>query len=64
MHLSLVPLYGRDYKSKAELLADWNANKDFIIEPDGKAINKEQTKSGDVLAFRYGKLRKQLIVNC
>lgn len=23
------PAYGRDYKSKKELLADWNADKDF-----------------------------------
>lgn len=24
-----VPAYGRDYKSKAAVIADWNAGKDF-----------------------------------
>jgi hypothetical protein len=28
---SLTPAYGRDYKSKAALKADWNANKDFVF---------------------------------
>lgn len=28
--LTLVPAYGRDYKSKAALLADWEAGKDFL----------------------------------
>lgn len=27
--LSLFPAYGRDYKNKKDLLADWNAGKDF-----------------------------------
>ncbi len=28
-HLTLIPAYGRDYKSKAAVLADWFADKDF-----------------------------------
>lgn len=28
--LTLVPAYGRDYKSKRALLEDWEAGKDFM----------------------------------
>ena len=28
-NIQLVPAYGRDYKNQTEVLADWNANKDF-----------------------------------
>jgi hypothetical protein len=28
--LTLVPAYGRDYKSKSALLQDWEAGKDFL----------------------------------
>ena len=30
--ITLTPAYGRDYSSKANVLADWDANKDFIIQ--------------------------------
>ena len=45
-HLVVSPAYGRDYKSKKEVLEAWNSNKDFIIENVmdhycGKPINKE-----------------------
>ncbi len=29
---SLVPAYGRDYKSKAAFLKDWNEGKDFSLQ--------------------------------
>ena len=32
MFLTLVPAYGRDYKSKKAVLADWEANIDFLIQ--------------------------------
>ena len=28
--LSLTPAYGRDYKNKKDLLADWKSDKDFV----------------------------------
>lgn len=54
--LILSPAYGRDYKSKKAVLADWDANKDFIIENwnhpyCGKPANKEQID--DAVQFRY-----------
>jgi len=32
----LTPAYGRDYKSKAAILADFNANKDFVANDYNK----------------------------
>ena len=61
-----LPAYGRDYKSKAKLLEDWNANKDFVINDmsskyDRCYINKQQVaelkKDGYThIHFRYKKL--------
>lgn len=44
-YLTVEPTYGRDYTKKADLMADWNANKDFrvtdISSPyNGMAVNK------------------------
>jgi hypothetical protein len=45
-YLTVVPAYGRDYKSKKEAVADWEANKDFRIQDigagadDGRYVNK------------------------
>lgn len=54
--LTLQPAYGRDYTSKAKVLADWNANKDFRIAtfgPDmGRYINKADA-SGLTIMIRY-----------
>ena len=30
--ITVVPNYGRDYKSKAEVKADYDANKDFRVQ--------------------------------
>jgi len=61
--MTLTPAYGRDYKSKAEVLADFDANKDFIISDptsrwDGKPVNKEQMKRGDIVSFRFARLKR------
>lgn len=29
-YITLIPAYDRDYKSKKDVLADFNANKDFL----------------------------------
>lgn len=60
--MTLTPAYGRDYKSKAAVLKDFHENKDFIQQPDGRPINKEQVTAGTLLQFRYGKLRKTFII--
>ncbi len=45
--IHLTPAFGRDYKSKAEVLAAFNAGQDFIISDfghpsDGRPINRPQ----------------------
>lgn len=61
-YTTLVPAYGRDYKAKAALLADWAANRDFALASTGQLINREQVPPGTVLNFRYGGLRKVAVV--
>ena len=51
---TLTPAYGRDYKTKSALLADFEANRDFILH-DGlrvTLINKEQIEPGSRIQFR------------
>lgn len=33
--LVMWPAYGRAYRTKEEMLADWNAGKDFVAAPRG-----------------------------
>jgi hypothetical protein len=65
--MTLVPAYGRDYKSATEVKADWDADKDFRIQDisspyDGSYINKQQAKAGDTFKIRYSKLKKFTII--
>jgi hypothetical protein len=65
--MTLQPAYGRDYKHGAQVRADWDAGKDFIIadvfDPySGKPINKEQVKPGQVVTIRFGGNRKVLVI--
>ena len=65
MHLTVVPAYGRDYKSKKEVLADWNANKDFQIcclfyFGGRRYINKDGVSKGVTINVRYDQQRKVL----
>jgi len=66
----LQPAFGRDYKSKAAVLADFDANKDFILNDrdsrwDNKPINKEQieeTYPGQKVNIRYSNNKKVMVV--
>lgn len=57
MDLHVVPAYGRDYKSKAQALADWFAGKDFILGLTGQYISKRDATGLEVW-IRYDKNRK------
>ena len=64
---TLTPAYGRDYTSKAKVLADWDAGKDFIINNmfsrwDGKPMN-QQDWDGGMIQFRYAKLTKTFTIS-
>lgn len=69
-YLVAVPAYGRDYKSKKAVMADWNAGKDFQIRDyrGDMYINKEdfdrENNAGRPLSLqvRYDQLRKVMII--
>lgn len=56
---TLTPAYGRDYKSSAAFLKDWEANRDFILNsPTYTAyINKADTDryGGSEFQIRWDK---------
>lgn len=60
MTITVVPAYGRDYKTLEEALKDWNEEKDFLIADascpwDGAYVNKPQLSPGDRVKIRYNK---------
>ena len=68
---TLVPAYGRDYKSKAAVLADWNDNKNFRIWTgwfsESYVVNKQQVKDlKDMgithIQFRYKGLTQTFVM--
>ena len=65
--LTVLPAYGRDYKSAKAVKAHWAEGKDFVIasimDPnDGKYINKEDAdKAGITVCIRY-KNKTQVVV--
>lgn len=67
--MTLTPAYGRDYKSKAAVVADFKAGKDFIIadfmHPDsGRYVNRADLQgSARQVNIRYNRLRSVAVVN-
>lgn len=64
--LHVIPAYGRDYKSKKEVIADWSSGKDFQIQDmsnpnDGGYVNVQDLPKGE-LQVRFGKLRKVCVI--
>lgn len=59
MWLTLVPAYGRDYKSAKAVQEDWDAGKDFLIQDvssghNGRYCNKnDNVEKGTTLKIRY-----------
>jgi hypothetical protein len=67
MFTTLVPAYGRDYKSGKEVQADWDAGKDFQIAnafspDDGRLINKQDAKPGESFNIRYKRLQNIKVI--
>ena len=60
MFLTLLPAYGRDYKSKRVIIDDLNNNKYFLESTSLRAINKQQFKELNISSFnvRYDQQRK------
>jgi hypothetical protein len=58
---TLLPAYGRDYKSKADILADLNADKDFVFSSIQSAlVNRPQlvAEGCKSVVVRYAQQRK------
>lgn len=61
MFINVIPAYGRDYKTKAEIIADWNSGKDFQMSSlmdGGKYINNSVNAPNITICVRYATLRK------
>ena len=66
--LTVSAAYGRDFKSKKEILNYWNSNKDFQnlgVNCYGSLINKQDAKRFKVgyLRVRYNNLRDVQIID-
>lgn len=62
-YLTVVPAYGRDYKSQKAVKEAWNRGDDFIINsfmhPDnGRYMNRNDKTNDTVIHVRYAKLTK------
>lgn len=64
--ITLTPAYGRDYKSKKEIMADIAAGKDFIYNdfssPHNGRYCSPLTDCQGVVMVRYAKLTKVITV--
>jgi len=67
--MTLTPAYGRDYKNKRDVLTDYNAGKDFVIQHimspfGGKYANKQDLAThGEPVKIRYGSLMKLIVID-
>jgi hypothetical protein len=62
--MTLLPAYGRSYRNAKSVLADFNANRDFILRhltARDCPINKEQIAIGTRIQFRYGKRLEKVL---
>lgn len=64
--LHVIPAYGRDYTSKAQVIAAWAAGKDFRIASvgpdDGRYVNVADYPEGQ-LQVRFAALRKVCVIS-
>lgn len=64
-YISVVPAYGRDYKSKKAVMADWDEGKDFYVVSLNSSgyVNKDDKPDGTILQVRYDKNRKVMLIS-
>ena len=59
-YVTLVPAYGRDFKTAKEVKAAWESGKDFQVcgwgPSDGTYINKADAEPGTTYNIRFKKL--------
>lgn len=59
-YLTVIPAYGRDYTSAKSVKADWEANKDFLIQDISSPHDSESGKL--TVHIRYKKLANIAVV--
>ena len=61
---SLIPAYGRDYTKQADILAAWDAGKDFRDVNEGCYLNRADAEALHTMRVkvRYAKQTKALIL--
>ena len=64
-YLTLLPAYGRDYKSKKAIIEHLNNDRDFLESTSLKPINKQQFKDFNLntVLVRYKKYTKIASIN-
>lgn len=64
MSYELQPAYGRDYKTKAEVIAAFNAGKDFEgdYSMGFRKCSKRDFKEGDTVLLRYKRCQNVAVV--
>ena len=67
MNIVASPAYGRDYKSKKDVIQAWNDGKDFINESQlhtggGTYISKNDMQPGDKVELRYNRMLRLTFV--
>jgi hypothetical protein len=62
---ALIPSYGRDYKSKTDLLVDLNTDKDFTDSLSYSQINSSDLINGNLTTvnIRYKNLTQVAVCN-
>jgi len=66
--ITLFPAYGREYRSRKAILADWNSGKDFELSPSGVKINIRDLEkfrelyNTQYLHFRYNCLSRVFVL--
>ena len=62
---TLTPAYGRVYTSKAAVIADWKANKDFRHVVTGEYLNCSGAAyhlPGDSFEIQYGRKLEKVVI--
>lgn len=64
MYYELTPAYGRDYKNKSEVVAAWEADKDFLgdYQLGFSYVNKSSIPKPCTVNLRFAKNRKVAVV--
>jgi hypothetical protein len=65
-YTTVVPAYGRDYKTQKAALADFHADKDFRVndlhDPDDDQLCNKSQLSGRTVKIRYKRLTQVAVV--